>query len=399
MSRLENLFLGQERAVTVKGKKLNVRKIPGTDIFIASDGSFVMPRWRGKEEGQTPHQRAQKKWSKEELSYVVYSQGLPAALRGQRLALFRAREVLVPTYQHALGMFQREVRGAIIMSKSVDPKNFSPELWRKLREFGFVVQRAKLVGTKEAGIKILFLYQDIAEGLNVGAMLARVVAITDRLRDRLLGLYAWVRKYSAQEKVLKAIETEINQIISEVTSRLRMLGRGEQITIIQGTGNRRVQKLIVDQLTTLSMKLEPLRLVQPFSRWMDFVTEDFDDLLAALQQQDDEGKNYILARALIERILFSIQLKKIQHEIDLLLLRVGQDAIIKQPAWNNYATWAISLAVQFQSLASQEKRVGLREKVCCRAGRALYEASELAGADKPSLSLFKAAVKRAYAIL
>ena len=390
--KLEELFLGRERLVPVKGgKKLKVRQLPGTDIFIAPDGSFVMPRWSGVEEGKTPLQRHRKKWRPNELRYVVYSQGLPAALRSRQLALLQARVVSCPTYQTALTVFLEEARSAIISKEGADSQSFSPALRQKLQTFGFVFQRAQKTGVKEAMVKILFLYQDDKGGLNVGAMLARTVAITDRLRERLLGLYAWVRKYSAQRNALLAIEGEINEIIFRAASELEALGRDPKI--IQGQGNRAVQKLIIDKLTTMSIKLEQVKLVQPFSRWMSFVIKDFDELLAALGQQD-----FVLARVLIERILFSIRLKSLQRSLGRILLRLGQDAIIKKLDWNNYAVWTTGLVVHLEYLVKQETMVGLREKVCRVAALAL----ELAVEETETLrrfKVFKALIKRAYAIL
>jgi hypothetical protein len=121
--------------------------------------------------------------------------------------------------------------------------------------------------------------------------------------------------------------------------------------------------------------------------------EDFDELLQALKAQD-----FISARALIERILFSISLKNIQGSFDRLLLRVGQDAIIKRLSWNNYAVWTASLAAGMKSLVSEERRMGLKKKVCWEVGEILEEASQEAS-TKCRLAKFKVAVKRAYALL
>ncbi len=394
MSRLEELFLGRERVVTVTGgRKLRVRQLPGTDIFIAADGSFVMPRWRGVVEGKTPYHRRQKRWTPKELRYVVYPQGLSVALRSRQLALFQAEKILWPTYQKALAVFAEEVRGLIITEKTVDPRNISGPLRRKLQTLGFVFQRAQKTGVKEAMVKILFLYQDESANLNVGAMLARTVAITDRLRERLLGLYAWIRKYQSQEKVLEMIQSSVHASISQAAKQMKDLSKDP--VMIQGGGERNDwrRKLVADRLTTLALNLEPLSLLQPFSRWMTFVAKDFDEMLMGIKEQD-----YVLARALIERILFSIQLKRVQVSLDRLLLRVGQEAIIKKPAWNDYAAWTESLGVQLSSLIAQEAYVGLREKVCQQAGEALCEASEEAS-GKRRLSHFKAAVKRACVVL
>ena len=390
--KLEDLFLGREREVTVKGgKKLKVRQLPGADIFIAADGSFVMPRWQGKEEGKTPRQRAQKKWSPKELKYVVYSQGLPAALRSRQLAIFRARVVSCPTYQAALAVFAEEVRGGIISEGTMDPQKISSALRHKLQAFGFAFQRAQKIGVKETMVKILFLYQDKAAGLNVGAMLARTVAITNRLRERLLGMYAWTRRYQAQEGALKMIFLMVQETISQVSTQMNKLRQDS--SLIWGEGNKKSQQLVADRLTTLFISLEPLKLIQPFSRWMTFVIKDFDEMLQAL-----EGQDFILARALIERILFSIELKNVQVSLDRLLLRLGQEIVIKKFNWHDYVSWTGTLAARLDSLVAHEARVGLREKVCRVASLALQVASQEANTDR-RLKYFKAAVKQAYAVL
>lgn len=392
MSRLEDLFLGRERVVTlIDGSKLKVRQWPGTDFCIAPDGSFVMPRWQGKEEGETPHQRRQKKWRAKELKYVVYSQGLPAALRSRQLALFQAQVVSCPTYQAALSVFAEEVREGIIIKGTMDPQKISLALRHKLQAFGFVFQRAQKTGVKETMVKILFLYQDEAAGLNVGAMLARTVAITDRLRERLLDFYSWVRKYSAQEIVLRAIQSMVDGAIEEAVGQMKSLRRSS--AMMRGSGDREAQRLIADQLTTMSMRLEPLKAIQPFSRWISFVMEDLKAASQAIKKQD-----FILVRAMVERILFSVELKKVQKSLDRLLLRLGQDSIVKRPAWNSYEVWAADLGGRLRDLTTKEEQVGLREKVCRSAALALFMAAE--EADKMRrLKHFKEAVKRAYVLL
>jgi len=387
---LRVFFLGRERAISVGGKKLKARQWPGSDIFVAEDGSFLLPRWRGVEEGETPYQRRQKKWSSKELTYIAYPQGLLSALRSRQLALFQAR-ILGPTYEQAMEVFKQEVRGVIIVEETMDPREISSELLHKLRQFGFVFLRARKPGVKEAMVKILFLFQDRATGLNVGAMLARTVAVTDRLRERLLGMYAWVREYSAQEKILYTLRAEVLEVIRQAEVQMSSLCRNP--AIVRGGGSKKTQRLVIDRLTTLSMRIEPLRFIQPFSYWMAFVMEDFDELLQALETQD-----FVLARALIERILFSISLKNIQGSFDRLLLRIGQDAIIKRLSWNNYASWTASLAARMKSLVSEERRVNLRKKVCWEIGEALEEASQEASTRR-RLVTFKTAVKRAYALL
>lgn len=387
--KVEELLLGREREVAVAGgKKLRARQLPGTDIFVAPDGSFVMPRWSEVEVGTTPRQRARKKWRPEELGYVVYPQGLFSAARGRQLALLQARVVSCPTYQAALKVFLEEVRSAIISKEGADLQSLSPALRQKLQAFGYVFQRAQKIGTQEAMVKIRFLYQDEAGNLNVGAMLARTVAITDRLRERLLGMYSWTRKYQAQERALKMVQSMAQSTIDQAAKHMEALARGA--AKFRG---RKAQQLISDRLATLSMSLEPLKLIQPFSRWMAFVMKDFNEMLAAVR-----GEDYVLARILLERVIFSVRLKKAQVSLDRLLLRVGQDAVIKRLAWNDYAAWTVNLAMQFQSCSAIEKNVGFREAVCQKAGRALYEASKEASTRR-RLRHFKAAIKRAYAIL
>lgn len=403
MARLEDLFLGRERVVTlVDGTKLKVRQLPGaSDIFVAPNGSIVMPRWSGKEEGKTPLKRRRKKWSPKELGYVVYSQGLPAALRSRQLALFQAQKISAPTYEQALAVFADEVREYIIINGTMDPQKISPDLRRKLQAFGFVFQRAQKLGVKEAMVKILFLYQDEKSGLNVGAMLVRTVAITDRLRERLLGMYGWVRKYLAQENSLSAIDQLVKDTINQAAKQLDYLWR--EIREFSGPGNRKTQKLIIDKLARLSLRLEPLKLIQPFSRWMAFVMEDFDEMTQAIKTKDKQG--FVLACALTERILFSIRLKSIQRSLDRLLLRVGQDMVIKKFDWNHYAVWTAALAYNLSVLVGQETTVRLREKVCEAAYwlllSAALEAEEAVKENNENrrLKAFKAALKRAYTIL
>lgn len=387
---LHDLLLGKERILVIKGKKVPVRELE-RNIFIDREGHFILPRWKGVEMGQTPHQRKQKKWNQKELGYVVHLQGLSSALRSRQLALLQAEKNYLPTYQTALKIFTEEIRERIIKDKSVDLKKIPYSLRNQLLQFGFIFQRAQKAGVKEALVKILFLFQDKEAGLSVGAMLARTMAITDRFRERLIGIYSWVRKFSAQEKILHYVDFLIVRVIQSASEKTRILKK--RIAVLEGYGGKREQKLVADQLKSLSLDLGPLQQVMPFSRWISFFLRDIDETLEAIEKED-----FILARSILEKIIFSLKLRNIKKSLDRLLLRVGQDKIANILNWPNYEIWTKSLSGQLSMLIQQEKLVGLRDPVCQKTSDVLREAA-IEAASLKRVGKFKERVKGAYSLL
>ncbi len=391
---IRDFFLGQPVVLRVGRRKVQARRLPGTnDVFIGEGGEVMLPRWQSRDQAETlktPLQRSRKKRDADkEKGWAIYPSGLPSALRGRKLALLRARRFNLPTLEKALRIFEGSVRANLFSAEpKLDSRRLPAGLRDHLRRFGFAFRRAKKPGVKEVLVQIWFLHRDYQGGLNVGAMLARNVAITDRLRESLAGLYAWSAKYSAQERVLQAFQEYIYALLREAERQLDLLHQsGRQISPAQ-------KRAVADKLVMMAQDIKPLKAIQPFSRWAMFMFQDLQGAYRALRSE-----NVILFQALIERLMFSLELKRRQQEIDSFLLWFGEGEILDQQDSRSkaYADWALRKAQEFQASTEKEEEVGLREEVCFIAGSFLAQAVGLA--DHKKWPAFKRAVKEAHAVL
>ena len=389
-------FFGRKKLLYIGMEYLEVWEIKGArGIYIDKIGRFIIRRWEAAEDlmGQTPRQRNRRKWSPKEQDYIVYSMGLSSALRGRRHALQQGKKTF-PTYQAVRQIFDDVVRGKIISGGQFRVDQLPAKTADALRQFGFIISRAKRPESQEAAVKISFLYADSKRGLNVGALLARETAISDRLIERLEGLYVWMSLFRAQEIILQNIETQANAVFGKLELRVRALSRHQafsagKTTDLQG-------KLMRDQLSGLTRELEPWGNIRPFNRWVELTLFDMDDAEGALAV---EVGDYDLARKLLERINVSLEVKKQQRAIDDFLLKFGRDEILKRRyrCTGQYQQWLCELIREFLRLEPQEEKVGFREPVCGIALSFLEVAArELKGCR---LRTFKQSLKEAHAAL
>lgn len=358
------MVLGKKRILLIGGQKVEARLLVGSnDIYVSSRGEIIMPFWWPEEKkGETPGQRERAGWKAAERHWRVYS-GLNTALRGMKVALFKGRLREIPFFEKILAIAREDLREKIIGRESFRdlPKKTKQELF----EAGLVLEKAKKPELQEVWIKMLFLYRDLADGrLNVGALLARSTAISDRLMERLRGLYSWGNKYSLREKFLELAEEQARVLIQSFDRRIKFMVRHE--AFIKNATTPAQRKLIIDKLAFSSREMGSLLGVEPFSRWAEFVIADLDEAAERIKE-----KKYDSAKNLLNKIAFSLKLKKGQEAIDRLIMIIDEDQIRGKINRDLYFQEIHKLLELFIGAEDQEERLGFKEKIGVRASSLL----------------------------
>lgn len=387
-----SFFLGKSRIIKIKGQETKVWRLRGTnDFFVDEQGRFISWRWQPKAEPKTtPFQRTQETWSPEDGEYVTYERGLASAWRARRLALFEAWKKRLPKIEQVLALIEEDTREQFFRASPLRPENLSPKLKEKLKEAGFIFLKAKKPELKEANIKILFLCQDIKNRLNVGALLARATAITDRLRERLQGIYSWVGEYSGHVQFLGLMQNQADRLFEKIGRETKILSRHAFYS--KGAIGTVQAKALIDKIVSLENLILNLKPLRPYSRWSEMMISDFQEGTKAVK-----AKNCSLGRVLVARIRLSIEVKRQQREMDKFLLALEQDAILGRWREDEYRHWLDSMIGIFQKLGKEEAKVIFREPVCSLIVAFLFQARGMLVAK--SFTDLTEAIKQAYVLL
>ncbi|MFH1657075.1 MAG: hypothetical protein ABH919_01290, partial [bacterium] len=243
---------------------------------------------------------------------------------------------------------------------------------------------------KEANVKILFLCQDIKNRLNVGALLARATAITDRLRERLQGIYSWVGEYSGHIQFLGLMQQQADRLFEKIGRETKILSRH---TFYSKGAIRTVQaKALIDKIVSLENLILNLKPLRPYGRWVEMMIVDFEEAIKAVRAED-----YGLGRVLVAKIRLSIEVKRQQREIDKFLLALGQDAVLGRWCGDEYRRWLDNMISIFENLGKEEAKIIFREPVCALVVVFLFQARAMLAAK--NFFTLTEAIKQAYVLL
>jgi len=386
---LDAFFRKRTEALIIEGKPLEIRRSKGgQDIYLDSFGRFILGRWQPKKEPKsTPFQRARERWYPDEKRYSIYGKGLLSAWRGRQLAMFEAWNRRLPMYEDILRIITEEV-GEKIQERKME--KFLPELKIKLWRTGFLLMESPKPEVGEAQTKILFLYRDIKEGLNIGALLARTTAISARLRERLQAIYGWVAVYSSQSRFLDFLQSQADQVFLRVEKSLKIMRR-HPIFAEDAVSNQQISSL-ANKIKIICDDLENLRPFLPYRPWVQMVALDFEQMSELLKQ-----KNYFSLHLPLERILVSFEIKRQQRQIDTFLLKLGKDQILGKWQENHYRRWLEYFITAFSALEGAESKIVFLEPVCAVVNAFLSQAKDLL--PMKNFAKLNRAVSQAYVLL
>lgn len=389
---LDAFFAKRKRGIIVNGGELEVYKSKGgQDIYLDVWGRFILGRWQPKAEPKaTPRQRAREPWRPEEKKYSIYGKGLLSAWRGRQLAMFAAWQKRLPMFNIVLRLIQEETRGKIQQGKV---EKFLTQLKIKLWRIGFLLLKSPKPEIGEAKTKILFLYRDIEGGLNIGALLAETVAITDRLMERLQGIYGWLAVYSSQSRFLDFLQARVDEVFSRVEKTLKIMRRHPVFN--GGSVTKGQLSSLANKIEIVESDLENLRPFLPYRPWVEMAVSDLKQMSETLKK-----KEFSPLCLPLERIMVSFEIKRQQREMDRFLLKLGKDQILSNWNGDNYRCWLIRRMDDFEALKKVETRVVFREPVCAAVIAFLSQAKEMVFLRNfGSFAKLHRAVSQAYVLL
>jgi len=363
-------ILGRKEIIRHQGKPLWARKLKGASgvYFGLHQHQLFQQYWEDEEEsGKTPGQRAKKLWRRSQRRWRLFEEGLTSGSRGLRLAQLRGRQKDIPTLERASEFFGDALREAIISQEFFRFEKLPSAIQEALLRQGFAFAKTKKAGLQEVRAQIYFLFKGLDGTINVGAYLARATAISDRLKERLIGIYAWGAKYSADESILLAIQGQFDRITAELRRNLAFWAKHEVIT--KGHADPVQQKILQDKMVMASRQLAPYCELQPFAGWAWYTVNDLVKASKAVKEED-----YLLARAILARISVSLAIKKQQRQLDNLLLKLGEDKAFGR--WNGefYLSTLKTLSSSFAELLDKEQAAKFAKPVCAEVLKYLQEA-------------------------
>ncbi len=365
-----------------KEEKLEVRKAKGgLDVFADYLGRIITGFWRPKAKPkETPFQRAKDEWRPEEKIFIVFERGFVSAWRSRHLALFGAWKIRLPQLEQVKEIAS-QMRTEILSACTVSPK-----LMRKLWQTGFIDLKSRKIETKETQTKILFLYRDAQNGLNIGALLARNTAIAKRIKERLYGIYSWVSVYSSQSNFLTRMQMRADEIFKEIKGQITSLRNNYFLKESEDSHRANIQ------IEKAQEGLEALKPLRPYNLWAAQMMKDLELLGGAISSNDR-----FAGRVLANRVFVSLRIKQEQRQLDGFLLSLGKNQIDKK--WNGgfYENWFKGLIKTFGSLKKLEDEAQFRRPVCKAIIKFLYEGETLL-AEESFLKLHKP-LQRAYELL
>lgn len=379
MSLVDTFFVTKTGEIDVDGKRLPVRKAKGgQDIYLDELGRFILGRWQPKPEPKTtPLQRSRDPWPAELKGYIVYPRGLASAWRSRQLAMFGAWKVRIPPLNEVSKLLQEEIR----IERSRREK-LSPKIQAKLWKSGYLFVRAEKPELREAHKKIIFLYRDLQDAVNIGAALARTTAITDRLRERLEGIYGWLAVYSGQSGFLNVMQKSVDKIFDRMEHTLRAMQKHsffrDQFIAKSQMGN------LLAAVWLLEMEVENLKPFRPYRAWAKMMGLDLIAVSGAIKSREfATGKHFL------QRILVSFQVKRQQRHMDKFLFELSKGQILNK--WKSiFDYWLERTILSFKWLQQEEEQAKFREPVCekfidfvIEAKEALKNGASIAAIAKP----------------
>jgi len=385
--------MGASDYIVYKGKQVKVWRLAGTSgIYSDAHRRVYIQRW--EEEGEpakTPFQRAKKRWKPGERKFSRFDEGITSAGRGLRLAQRGAYKIYIPRYEEIKEIIEEELREKIITKDFFRWEDLENDFKEKILQVGFVLGRALKVESQEGYSQISFLILDADGRINVGAALARTTALSDRLRERLQAIYAWLAVFSGREQGLAIIDMRFRQLSKELETQLKLWMRHSALT--RGRTTALQQKVLSDKVSIVSSQLRPFTELRPFDRWASFTISDLEAASKAIKDS-----SLLLARAILERVKVAFDVKKRQWVLDNFLYNIQANGLD-----NGRRVLCLQklLAIQsdFLKLAAAEARVGFIEPVCQMVADCLGRSAIMLKDSHSGLSKVLKPIKEAYMLL
>jgi hypothetical protein len=221
------------------------------------------------------------------------------------------------------------------------------------------VQTVELREAKEQ-TSFAILFRDSRNRLNTGMVCARLVAVRNRITERIDNIIRWLRYYTQWADAISIFLTFHRRFLPRLDSRLERL--------IAEIPDPVKNRFTIGRI--LSMK-EEIGRRQFFGGWCEWAKQCQKDLITAIkcvrQRKTTE------AIAVLKKVRQAIKLKLIQYQIHELLLEIDLDQISQKPRLDHYRQVVKEIIKELEAVDESGFRVPVKEEVATLLSLAVSE--------------------------
>lgn len=384
---MQGLTLGKEVTFVYQGDKMRGFEIFGDEVILGQrDGKPYLKRWYPDfENTSSPAQRTKKVFTGEEVDYCCFPD-LGGIERGLLLALIQGK-LAIDRFEEFEKIFKDEIRQGIVEIVSINDQNASKIRSELMRFCSYTIGSPKQ-GMKEAVKQVVgvYLLKDKTGRINPCAIFARITAIESRIAERLGELHGWMPHFSGRLFAVKAIQRAIERTIHHLPASLNLVARNKDL------GNINIGKAQITAMRNLIQiqrkKISLLSVFDQFKKWTEHVIMDLAELDQAVERNNSDE-----AVLLIKKLRESVQIKRVQLDMERLLERIDLDMLVRTYDWGYYFQ-QLSNINQALSNVNEEN---FYEPVCKKARKKLQPA--FVSHNATDIQLFKKHIKQAHACL
>lgn len=320
------LKLEQQKEIEYKGKKLcafHINNFPHS-IYVDLSGNLYMTYW------PTPNARDERKERELRLYKEIYS-----LLRGVIQTMERTKTKRLPDLEE-LTQDCREI-GAEIKDIRVADKKDIEKAQRSMASILERIQFAQTPELKEASEKICFaiIFRDSLGRINIGMVSARLVAVKNRLVERMQNILSWMIKYAEWKQSIEAFVLFHKNYLPRLAQRVKYLIDYDVCRLID-SGKTHV---IVNKIKNIWSEIQHLSSIGGWKYWCSQVRSDIIECEGAINSLNKKK-----AIECLDRIWQSTLLKIAQYKIHEVLLRIDVELAqgeFKKDSHINGINWII----------------------------------------------------------
>lgn len=205
------------------------------------------------------------------------------------------------------------------------------------------LDRARTVELKEAKgqMELAILFRDSKNRLNIGMVCARLVAVQNRLRERVENILYWLSRYAEWAEAISIFLEFHKRFLPGLEKRLCLIAEKE----ISENCRAGHDQLTIQRLNAACRDVERLMHFGGWRLWAHQCQKDLREAYDLISK-----KNYAKTITVVKKIIQAVRLKLIQYQLHEFLLKIDIDNIngtLDCPAYKNTA---INIATEIAAI-------------------------------------------------
>lgn len=272
--------------ITYNNEKLAVIELfPGnSDIVVDAEGIPYLKTWiKPKIKPQTPGTRKKMRWSPQQIKYVQYPKGVLSLYRGLRASVSTGTGNILShqAWCAIIEEFQKNISAMELGKIEKDESVFSL-LQPIKREIS--VKRAQEMIEAQSTLAHLVKFEDASGKINFGVILTRSTAVSERIIERIKGVYAWKGRNTKLALRLKIEEKKFIDFLTKIKKLATEINASQNPRPISNKhGVAHFFRVIENDFANLSVRMGN---IEPYATMITTLDRAFHALQKANRQKD-----------------------------------------------------------------------------------------------------------------